>query len=243
MELDAPLADEVRRAIRADERIHGVRGIRVDAQGREVFLEGVVEDVASKKLALEHAGATRGVGAVIDRLRVQPSTEMSDAEIAERIQNELLDEPTLANLTLRIQASGGPVELPHEPFPGASGEIEVRVEHGAVTLDGEVPSLAHKRIAGVLAWWVSGVRDVVNGLGVEPPEEDSDDEIVDALRIVFAKDRLLDSSEIQVGCRNRVVVLEGAVPTERQSHMAEFDAWCVFGVDRVDNRLRVVSRP
>lgn len=239
MDLDSPLANEVRRRIGADGRIRGVRGIRVNARGRDVFLEGVVGDVASKKLALEHAGAARGAGAVIDRLHVRPSTKMSDSEICERIRNELLDEPTLANHTLRFRANDNPVELPHAPFPDAPGRIDVRVEEGAVTLDGEVPSLAHKRIAGVLAWWVSGVVDVVNGLGVEPPEEDSDDEIVDALRIVFEKDRLLDSSEIQVGCKDRLVVLEGAVPTQRQSHMAEFDAWCVFGVDRVENRLHV----
>lgn len=233
------LEDEVRRSLGAEPRIRSTHGIRVEAQGWDVVLEGMVDDIASKKLALERAAATPDVTAIVDRLRVRPSTKMSDVEIRDCIRGELLDEPTLANLTLRLRAGDEPEDRPHPRFPDAEGEIEVRIADGVVTLDGDVPSLAHKRLAGALSWWVSGVSDVVNGLGVTPPEEDSDDEIVDALGIVFAKDRLLDSSEIQVSCRNAVIRLEGVVPTDHQKHMAEFDAWSIFGVDGVDNRLRV----
>lgn len=243
MDTASPLAGEVRRALEADGHIHSIRGYEVGTRGRDVILHGVVDDVPSKKRALRCAGATPGVARVVDRLLVRASTPMSDAEIRDRLAGELLDEPTLANLTLRLRAAGGAEVLPHPPFQDAEGELRVRVESGRVTLDGSVPGLAHKRLAGVLAWWVSGVRDVVNGIGVDPPERDSDDEIVDALRIVLAKDRLLDSGEVQVGCRDRVVLLEGAVPTVRQKHMAELDAWCLFGVDRVESRLRVVTPP
>ncbi|MFL5353464.1 BON domain-containing protein [Archangium sp.] len=34
---------------------------------------------------------------------------------------------------------------------------------GVVTLDGDINSLAARRLAGVPAWWVPGVRDVVHG--------------------------------------------------------------------------------
>jgi osmotically-inducible protein OsmY len=47
------------------------------------------------------------------------------------------------------------------------------VKEGVVTLDGEVSSLAHKRLCGVLAWWVPGSRDVVNGLEVRVDEVDN----------------------------------------------------------------------
>jgi len=36
--------------------------------------------------------------------------------------------------------------------------IDIGVEDGVVTLDGDVP---------VLAWWAPGSRDVVKGLGVD----------------------------------------------------------------------------
>jgi hypothetical protein len=52
-------------------------------------------------------------------------------------------------------------------------EIEIEVKHGVVILNGRVPNLAAKCLAGVPAWWVPGSRDVVNGLVVEPPEEDA----------------------------------------------------------------------
>jgi osmotically-inducible protein OsmY len=36
-----------------------------------------------------------------------------------------------------------------------------------------------------------------------------------------------------------LVSLTGAVPSETERGMAEFDAWYVFGVDTVDNRIEV----
>lgn len=92
------------------------------------------------------------------------------------------------------------------------------------------------RLAGVLAWWVPGSRDVVNGLGVEPPEEDNDDEVSDAVRLVLEKDPFVDATRIDVSTRDYVVTLEGLVPAVGEREMAEFDAWYVFGVD-VERRV------
>jgi len=36
-------------------------------------------------------------------------------------------------------------------------------------LNGRVSGLPSKRLAGVLAWRVPGVRDVVNGIELDPP--------------------------------------------------------------------------
>jgi osmotically-inducible protein OsmY len=119
----------------------------------------------------------------------------------------------------------------------ARGAIEVEIEDGVVTLNGQVPGLDDKRLAGVLAWWVPGSRDVINGIAVEPPEDDSDDAILEAVRLVLEKDPFVDASEIRVGVRNALVRLTGLVPSEAERDMAEFDAWYVFGVDRVDNRI------
>ncbi|TAK41472.1 MAG: BON domain-containing protein, partial [Betaproteobacteria bacterium] len=38
-----------------------------------------------------------------------------------------------------------------------------------------------------------------------------------------------------------VVTLEGFVPTENERRRAEFDAWTLFGVDRVVNRLELAA--
>ena len=66
--------------------------------------------------------------------------------------------------------------------------IDVMVDDGRCEC--EFASLSHsKRLAGVLAWWVPGTRDVVNGLEVVPIREDSDDEIAEAVNLVEKKTR------------------------------------------------------
>jgi osmotically-inducible protein OsmY len=111
------------------------------------------------------------------------------------------------------------------------------VEAGVVTLNGQVPSLSHKRLAGVLAWWVPGSRDVINGLEVMPPEEDNDDEITDAVRLALEKDPFVNAAQVRVRTKHAIVTLEGLVAHDTEKHMAECDAWYVFGVDKVINTL------
>ena len=99
--------------------------------------------------------------------------------------------------------------------------------------------LGLKRLAGVLAWWVPGSRDVVNGLGVTPPEDDNDGEITDAVRVALEKDPMVNPDQIRVMTHNAVVTLQGQVPTQSERDAAEFDAWYVFGVDKVVNQISV----
>ena len=108
-----------------------------------------------------------------------------------------------------------------------------------VTLNGQVPGLASKRLAGLLAWWVPGSRDVINGLAVEPPEEDAPIRIEEAVRIALKKDPFVEASQIRVGVRHTTVRLTGLVPTDAERDMAERDAWYIFGVDRVVNEIEV----
>jgi osmotically-inducible protein OsmY len=106
-------------------------------------------------------------------------------------------------------------------------------------LAGDVAGLGRKRLAGVLAWWVPGSRDVINGLGVTPPERDGDEAITDAVRQVPERDPLVDATMTEMGTRQAVVTLLGSVPSATQRDCAEADAWYVLGVDDVVNRLDV----
>jgi osmotically-inducible protein OsmY len=125
--------------------------------------------------------------------------------------------------------------------PAAAADfIEVSVQDSVVTLNGRVSSFSHKCLAGVLAWWVRGSRDVVNGLEVFPPQDQSDKETTEAVRLALEKDPLVNGDLIRVRTRNSVVTLEGLVPNENERRMGEMDAWYVFGVDKVVNRLDVV---
>jgi osmotically-inducible protein OsmY len=204
----------------------------------DVVLEAEVENVAAKKLTLELVGSVPGVDRIVDRLRVSPAERMPDARERELVCNTLLEEPALINCTIGAGTLEH-IDVFREPTSERSGEITVQVENGVVTLDGQVPSLSHKRLAGVLAWWVPGTRDVINGLEETPPQEDNDDEVTDAVLLVLEKDPFVNASEIRVSTRNRLVTLEGLVPKPEHRQMAESDAWYIFGVDRVINRLVV----
>lgn len=229
----------VRAALEREPRINLHRyPVRVAFSDGDLVLEGEVEHIVAKKLALELAAAVPGVDGIVDRLRVRPAQPMGDGAIRDHVRDALIQEGVFAYCRIRVRDKGV-VETCQEPAAATVGEIEVAVEDGVVTLNGQVPSLTHKRLAGVLAWWVPGSRDVINGLAVVPPEEDNDDEITDAVRLVLEKDPFVDAAQVHVRATNAVVTLEGSVPTETTKEMAEYDAWYVFGVDRVVNALVV----
>jgi len=156
--------------------------IRLSFTGEDLILEGEAENIAAKKLALELAASVPGVGRIVDRLRVVPAERMSDAEIRDCVYRALLQEPVFYTCAISARVKGDRETL-GESTAGPAGYIHVDIEDRVVILNGQVPSLSHKRLAGVLAWWVPG--------------------------------------------------------SQNAKSMAEFDAWYVFGVDKVINNLEV----
>ncbi len=201
-------------------------------------IEGEVESIAAKKLALEHLAALPGVSEVVDRLRVRPAAAMGDGEIRARLIQSFYEETAFQGLGIRDWRNRQ-YEVIRQPREPGGGSLDIEVSDGVVTLNGAVPGLASKRLAGVLAWWVPGSRDVINGIAVEPPEEDAPIRIEEAVRVVLAKNPFIEAGQIRVGVRQRVVRLTGLVHTEEQRDMAENDAWSVFGVDKVINEIEV----
>lgn len=237
-----PILKTLRAAFEREPRINLHRWpIRIDlTEDGVVVLEGDVGSVAAKKLALELAGATPSVRGVVDRLHVAPSEPMGDGAILDTLTALLLDARELKNCTLRVLKKGETLTLQEAGGEDTSGDILVSVNDGVVTLDGWVISLSHKRMTGVLAWWTPGCRDVVNALEVQPPEQDNDDEVSDALLLVLEMDPLIpDPGQIRVHTHNYVVTLDGLVATQTEKDRAEQDAWCLFAVDNVINQLAV----
>jgi osmotically-inducible protein OsmY len=233
------LCQQIRAALEHEPRINLHRyPIRLHCEDGIVTMDGDAEHIVAKKLALELAAAIPGVDGLVDRLRVVPTRLMGDGAIGDHVRDALLQEPAFATFAITVREKGQ-VDTVRPASGMPFGAIEVAIANGVVTLNGQVPSLSHKRLAGVLAWWVPGSRDVINGLAVEPPEEDNDDEITDAVRLVLEKDRFVRADQIRVRTRDCVVTLEGLVPNTTIREMAEFDTWYVFGVDRVVNALQV----
>jgi osmotically-inducible protein OsmY len=211
--------------------------LKVDFGDGILTLEGSVKDMAAKKLALECAAGVTGVTGIIDRLKVFPAEQMTDEMILEHVRNAFIEESALSQCSIGVRTGDQTIIL-RQP-PANKGAIDIGVEDGNVLLEGAVPSLSHKRLAGVLAWWVPGAQNVLYCLHVQAPEEDTNDEMTDAVRLVLEKDPFLNADQIQVTSRDRRITLNGIVRSKTEAEAAEHDAWCVFGVDKVFNNLEV----
>ncbi|SDY64572.1 BON domain-containing protein [Nitrosomonas sp. Nm33] len=231
----------IQQALENEPRINPHRyPVKVHVVQGAVVMEGEVADIAAKKLALEAAGAIEGTREVVDQLRVVPSERRGDGAISDSLANFLLNANELRNCTIRI-VSNGKLETLRKAPPDDGGSIDFEVKDGIIALNGTVISLSHKRIAGVLAWWTPGCRDVVNSLDVVPQEEDTDYEVIDAVRLVLEMDPFVQPEQIDVKCSNYVVTLQGYVRTADERQRAELDTWYVFGVARVINNLDLLG--
>ncbi len=234
------LAQRVRAALAADTRINlPLHPLRIEATPDDaIVLEGEVADVAARKIALSLTASVHGVRGVIDRLHIHVAEPRGDGAIRDSLVSFIEGESEFSNCTIRTRIEGR-VETVHDAGADSSGDVEIEFRSGVIMLDGRMISLSHKRVLGVLAWWTPGCRDVVNGIAVVPDEPDSDHEIVDAVRLVLEMDPMLKAETIGVHSADSVVTLDGAVRTEEGRRQAELDVWCVFGVEKVVNRLRV----
>lgn len=229
---------EIRAALERDSRINIHKNpISINFDGETLVLEGEVSSIAAKRLALKSV-AEFAVRQVEDRLHVTPAERREDGTIRDSLIASFTRDSSFHNCTVAIWNKSH-----FEAINDARAEtpcfVNLLVDHGVVTLSGEVISLSHKRLAKLMAWWVPGVCDVVDYLKVVPHEEDTDDEITDAIRLALTKDPLVHAEQIRVSTRGRVVTLEGVVREETERQMAEDDVWYLSDVDSVNNYIQV----
>lgn len=218
------LARQVEAAIRQDPRVAPRAGaISVEARDGTVTLRGVVERLSEKGAAGAAARSVPGVAGVDNGLLVGPR-DRTDAEVERAVLDALIQDPYIDERDVRVS-----------------------VVDGVVTLAGEVESLTHKRLAGGIAWWMRGVRDVVNELRTRetaPADRaSSDDLLAAAVSCLLDKDPLVDEVEVKVIAQSGVVTLVGTVCGQVERDAAEQDAWATLGVLEVRNTLVVVPAP
>lgn len=203
-----------------------------------LVLAGEVPDIACKKRSVALARSICNGNGLLDQLRVAAGERSGDGAVRDAVCAQILQHVDFQNCSVRSWIKQH-VETLREVSRDSSGALLISVEDGVVTLSGQVISLTHKRLAGVLAWWSRGCRDVVNELAVAPQEEDSDYELIDALRLALESDPFVHADQIGITCENRVVTLQGVVTSAAESNRAEQDAWYLYGLDGVNNRLQV----
>lgn len=199
---------------------------------------GALPSLAAKKRAIGRAAAIAGAVTLLDGLTVQPERALDDGAIREDLRDALLEDELFRRCALReIGADGRPLPL-LEP-PEAPGDVTYAVVDGIVTLSGTAADITIKRLASAMVWWVPGVRDVVNA--IEAPD-DGGEGVAEAVRLVLGRDPFLAGDRIAVAVVEGSVTLSGTVATPEERTLAEDDAWSVWDVAEVVNRI-TVARP
>ena len=184
-----------------------------------VTLSGHVETYAEKHAAERAARRVKGVRAIAQEIEVHlaPDKKTADDEIAARAVKLLSWDVAL------------PVDV-----------IRVKVDHGIVTLSGEVDWAYQRAEAGYDMRKLGGVKAVINDIRIKPHAKASDvrAEIHGALE--RAAD--VDADAITVEVRDGKVFLGGKVRSWIEREEAERAAWSVPGVTAVEDNI-AISRP
>jgi osmotically-inducible protein OsmY len=184
-----------------------------------VTLTGWVDSYLKKIAAEENAHRVPGVKAVVNdiEVRLPGSAERTDADLAKAVLDALKWD------------AGIPTD-----------KIDVTVDHGWVTLKGEVDYYFQKRDAEHAVERISGVRGVTNLLTVKP--QPTPDDLKQQIEQALVRNAETDAKRIIVEVQGSKVVLRGTVSSYAEKKAAEEVAWSAPGVTEVDNRI-VVSLP
>jgi osmotically-inducible protein OsmY len=191
--------------------------IGVAANEGVVTLTGHVRTYGEKLNAERAVRRVKGVQAIVEEIEVKVSS--SDARSDEDIAGAALS-------LLRWHAGL------------LADQIQIKVEHGYVTLSGEVGWQHQRSMAESDIRNIRGVRNVINRISVKSSVKPFQvkERIEDALR----RNAELEASQISVSADGGAVTLSGVVHTWHERDVAEQAAWSAPGVTAVTDRLRVV---
>lgn len=190
--------------------------LKISVENAVAIPEGVVRDLNQADDVCDLASKVKGILGV-DRSKLRPEFPASgDEEIASRVSRMLFSVPKFASSSMRVA-----------------------VTDGVVTLTGAIKNAAWRGEIRRLCGGIQGVVEVVDRL--ETPET-PDAKIQRVLESIFGV-RVVPRFPGYVAAvvKDGVVTLEGHVPRLYDKQAAEFDAWGINGVRKMDNRLEVRS--
>lgn len=194
------------------------RSIGVAVENGIVTLNGIVRSFSEKWAAENAAERVAGVKAVSDELEVQVPGDCArtDTDIA-RAALEALS----WNVNVR------------------DDRVKVQVDHGFVTLQGELNYQFQKEAAGAAVRHLIGVTGVANELTVKPSVPDA--AIKERIEKAILRAAQLDASRVAVEVKGSEVTLRGQVRTWLERTQAQDAAWRAPGVHHVKNDIKIVN--
>ena len=191
--------------------------IGVAAKDGVITLSGFVSSYAAKVAAEKAARRVKGVRGLAQEIavRLDSDAKTADPVIAKRIA-DMFDWCVL---------------IPKE-------KLDVKVEHGWVTLTGKVDKYYQRKSAGDLVSRISGVRGVTNQIGIK--EVPSPADVKDRIMAAIWRNAYLDASTITVSANGNTVTLSGKVHAWHARDIAERAAWSAPGVNCVYDNIMVI---
>lgn len=193
--------------------------VNVEVTDGQVTLLGTVSSYTAQKAAGQNALDIGGVISVDNKLVVEDLdvTDLPDDNtLEERVNNSLLWSPDLDSV-----------------------DIEVSASLGNITLEGSVDALWKKTRAEVLAYNVTGVKNVNNELAIVYTEDFTDERIAEDITNAVDRNVFLDEEDIEVFVDEGHVTLTGKVNSIQELEELTDIAFYTQGVLSVQNEATV----
>jgi osmotically-inducible protein OsmY len=213
MKSDSELRRDVEEELEWDPSVDA-REIGVAVKDGIVTLTGEVRSFAEKWNAERAVERVAGVRGIVNDIEVRIVGEHTDTDIAREAVNSL----TWNSLV-------------------PADRVKVEVDHGWITLKGEVDYDFERRATERAVRYIPGVRGVTNLITVKPRLAPTD--IKSRIERSFKRQALLDAESITVEVVGNEVILRGTVRSWAERREAERAAWAAPGVASVKNYITV----
>lgn len=177
-----------------------------------VTLTGTVDSYMKKWRAEEVAHRVNGVIAVANEIQVRWLGERTDSDIA----------------AAAVHALTWNSAIPQD-------KVHVTVDHGWITLKGEVEWQYQRQEAERAVRRLLGVKGVSNLITVKPAATPSD--LKKRIQDALVRNAQIDANGITVEVEGSKTILRGKVRSWAEREEAERVAWLAPGITSVDNRI------